>query len=69
MFNKAKPAADAYTFSLRGMTTIASFAAVPVVADDWIRSIRDDRRRQDCDESEAPAWLPDKQPEIEGSAA
>lgn len=48
MFNKAKPRADAYTFSLVGMTTVASFAAVPVVADDRINRIRDARQNRDC---------------------
>ena len=36
MFEKAKSGRDAFTFSLRGMKTIASFAAAPAIADDRI---------------------------------
>jgi len=43
MFEKAKSGRDAFTFSLGGMTTIASFVAVPAVADDQINRLRDDR--------------------------
>jgi len=46
MFEKAKPACDAFTFSLGGMTTIASVVAVPAVADDRINKVRDDRLNQ-----------------------
>lgn len=46
MFEKAKPARDAFTFSLGGMTTIASFVAAPAIADDRINKIRDDRLKQ-----------------------
>ncbi|NNF40377.1 MAG: hypothetical protein HKN64_03290 [Woeseiaceae bacterium] len=41
MFEKAKQARDAFTFSLGGMKTAASFAFIPVVADDRINTIRD----------------------------
>jgi len=43
MFEKAKPGRDAFTFSLHGMTTIASFTAAPAIADDRINKIRDER--------------------------
>ncbi len=43
MFEKAKPARDAFTFSLRGMKTIAPFVTAPVIADDRINTIRDDK--------------------------
>ncbi len=52
MFNKAKPRADAFAFSLGGMTTIAAFAAVPVIADDRINRIRDARQNRDCNHSD-----------------
>jgi hypothetical protein len=59
MFEKAKPVRDAFTFSLGGMTTIASFVAVPAVADDRINKIRDERLKQ-AREARAPkprGWL------------
>lgn len=34
MSEKAKSGRDAFTFSLRGMKTIASFTAAPAIADD-----------------------------------
>jgi hypothetical protein len=36
MFEKAKSGRDAFTFSLQGMTTIASFTLAPAIADDQI---------------------------------
>ena len=36
MFEKAKSGRDAFTFSLHGLTTIASFTAAPAIADDQI---------------------------------
>ena len=40
MFEKARSGRDAFTFSLRGMRTMASFTVAPVTADDRInRSI------------------------------
>lgn len=53
MFQKAGSGRDAFTFSLQGMTTIASFAAAPAVAQDQINKAWDERlkrapvRRQD----------------------
>ena len=40
MFDKGKKARDAFRFSLGGMTTISSFMAAPVIADDRINRIR-----------------------------
>lgn len=41
MFEKGKKTRDAFSFSLDGFTTISSFLAAPVVADDRINKIRD----------------------------
>lgn len=41
MFEKGKKKRDAFSFSLNGLTTISSFLAAPVVADDRINKIRD----------------------------
>ena len=46
MFEKGKKAHDAFSFSLGGMTTIASFVAAPVVANDRINKIRDEYVRR-----------------------
>ncbi|MBT8090919.1 MAG: hypothetical protein KJO01_11990 [Gammaproteobacteria bacterium] len=43
MFNKAKPARDAFAFSLGGMTAKSSFVIAPAIADDRINKIRDER--------------------------
>ena len=43
MSKKARPGRDAFTFSLRGMTTIAPFSIKPAIADDRINQIRDGR--------------------------
>ena len=45
MFEKAKRARDAFTFSLTGMKTIASFVSPPAIADDRINKIRDAQLR------------------------
>lgn len=58
MFEKAKPARDAFTFSLGGMKTIASFVTAPAIADDRINKIRDDRAQQvrdDCNRKSYPS--------------
>jgi hypothetical protein len=44
MFNKAKVARDAFTFSLGGMTTIASFVPVMAIANDRINKVRDEQQ-------------------------
>jgi len=46
MFKKAKPGRDAFTFSLRGMTTIAPFSITPAIADDRISKAWDERLRR-----------------------
>lgn len=46
MFEKAKPVRDAFTFSLGGLTTIASFTAAPAIADDRINELRDERSKR-----------------------
>lgn len=43
MFEKARSGRDAFTFSLRGMTTIASFTIAPAIADDRLNIIQDER--------------------------
>ena len=43
MFEKAKSGRDAFTFSLHGMTTIASFTIAPAVAEDRINAAWDGR--------------------------
>jgi len=48
MINRAKPARDAFTFSLGGMTTIAPFVAPTAIADDRINRIRDERLQRNC---------------------
>jgi hypothetical protein len=59
MFEKAKPGRDAFTFSLGGMTTIASFTAAPAIADDRLNKVWDERLRRPHDEQ------PDTAREIE----
>lgn len=39
MFGKAKSGRDAFTFSLKGLTTIASFTIAPAVADDYLNKV------------------------------
>ena len=59
MFEKAKPARDAFTFSLRGMKATAPFVAAPVIADDRINKMlgeRIARGGEDSDQKPAP-WL------------
>jgi len=43
MFEKAKPARDAFKFSLGGISAISPFVAAPIVADDRINRILDER--------------------------
>ena len=45
MSNKAKPARDAFTFSLGGISAVSSFFITPAVADDLINEVRDGRLR------------------------
>lgn len=46
MIKKAKSGRDAFTFSLRGLTTIASFSAAWAIADDRINKGLDERLRR-----------------------
>jgi hypothetical protein len=46
MFNTAKPARDAFTFSLGGMAAIRSFVIAPAVADNRINQAWDERLRR-----------------------
>ena len=43
MFKKAESGRDAFTFSLHGLTTIASFIFAPAVAQDRINKAWDER--------------------------
>jgi hypothetical protein len=43
MFKKAKSGRDAFTFSLHGLTTIASFTFAPAMAQDRINKAWDER--------------------------
>ena len=43
MYEKAISGRDAFTFSLRGLTTIASFTAAPAIADDRINKAISER--------------------------
>ena len=43
MYTKAGSGRDAFTFSLRGMRAIASFTAMPAIADDCINRTIDRR--------------------------
>ena len=59
MFEKAKPARDAFAFSLGGMTAKSSFVIAPAIADDRINKIRDEhvrRTREARDENRAAGW-------------
>ncbi len=51
MFEKAKPGRDAFTFSLGGMNAISSFTIAPVIADDLINKIRDERQNEVRDDA------------------
>lgn len=46
MFKKARSGRDAFTFSLHGMTTIASFTLAPAIADDRISKAHNDRHHR-----------------------
>ena len=43
----AKPARDAFTFSLGGIRTIASVTLAPAIADDQMKQAQDDRGHRD----------------------
>ncbi len=46
MFGKARSGRDAFTFSLNGLTTIASFTIAPAIAQDSINKMWDQRLRR-----------------------
>jgi hypothetical protein len=46
MSKKAKPARDAFTFSLGGISTISSFVAAPAIAHDQLNKALDERLSQ-----------------------
>ena len=50
MFTKAESGRDAFTFSLHGLTTIASFTFAPALAQDQINKARDERCARACRE-------------------
>ena len=56
MFNTAKPARDAFTFSLGGLTTIASVVAAPAVANDRINQSWDERFELIQNQRLTPVW-------------
>ena len=49
MFKKAESGRDAFTFSLHGLTTIASFTLAPAIADDRIGRAAQARRSGSAD--------------------
>lgn len=59
MTKKAVPRRDAFTHSLGGMTTIASFAMAPAVAHDQLHQIRDEQCNHETkDNSQKPGpWF------------
>jgi len=55
MFKNAKPARDAFTFSLGGMKTISSFVVAPAIADDQLNQDRNARlKRTGSDRNRKP---------------
>lgn len=65
MFNKARPARDAFTFSLGGMTTIAPFAAPTAIADDRINRNRDERlQRNSNNRASEPSTAAFRRPHV-----
>lgn len=47
MFEKAKPARDAFKFSLGGMTAKSAFVIAPAIADDRLNKVWDERLGRD----------------------
>lgn len=71
MFNKAKRTRDAFTFSLGGMTTIASFFPAPAIAHDRINKVRDEQQavaREDRDRS-PQSWVGEGRPVAQADCA
>jgi len=63
MFEKAKPARDAFAFSLGGMTAKSSFVIAPAIADDRLNKVWDERLGRDQEDQ------PDTAREIENLLA
>jgi hypothetical protein len=59
MHRKDRPASDVFTLALRGATTVASFAVVPVIALDRVNRKADQRfRSAEIENSgESGEWL------------
>jgi hypothetical protein len=59
MFEKVKPARDAFTFSLGGMRAVAPFVAAPIIADDRINKAVDERMNavRDDHDRQPNLWL------------
>ena len=71
MFNKAKVARDAFTISLGGMTTIASFFPAQAIAHDRINRILDEQQavaRENRDQSPEP-WVGEGRPVVQADCA
>lgn len=71
MYEKAKPARDAFTFSLGGISLISPVIAAPVVADDRINKVLDEQRsRVRGDQSQKPnRWLSFRRHATQGTCA
>lgn len=63
MSEKAKPAYDAFTFSLGGMRAISSFVVAPAIAHDQINKAYDTRVSEN--QEDQPNW-PQEYPGIKG---
>lgn len=46
MFRKDRQPRDAFTFSLGGTTTVSPFVAMPIVADNRINKVRDQKLQE-----------------------
>ena len=71
MFNKAKVARDAFTISLGGMTTIASFFPAQAIAHDRINKILDEQQavaRENRDRS-PETWTGEGRPVAQADCA
>jgi hypothetical protein len=71
MFEKAKPARDAFKFSLGGISAVSPFVAAPIIADDRINRILDARNsRFPDDHCQKPnLWLSFHRQTAQGSCA
>ena len=71
MLNKAKVARDAFTISLGGMTTIASFFPAQAIAHDRINKVLDEQQalaRENRDRSPEP-WVGEGHPVAQADCA